>query len=202
MHQPIIEQHKKISLEEESHTYKLLNSKIEFNSVTEFINTFFNPFDEKKIAKKLSGHGKYHNMSLEDILLDWEKRRNRGTIVHKEIENFLNSNLEHEHQLDPKSKQAIIFLKKKCLNKDNLLFSEVKICSEELQLAGTIDLMIYSKKNNKIYLIDWKTNIDIKKKGYNKGTCFPTNSIDDCSFNRYTLQLSMYLYILEKFIPL
>ena len=59
--------------------------------------------------------------------------------------------------------------------------------------------MIYNKKKNRIYLIDWKTNIQIKKKGYNKGIRFPTNLIDDCSFNRYTLQLSIYQYILENF---
>ena len=59
--------------------------------------------------------------------------------------------------------------------------------------------MIYSKKNKKIYLIDWKTNIEIKKKGYNKGAAFPANLIEDCSFNKYTLQLSMYQYILENF---
>ena len=28
---------------------------------------------------------------------------------------------------------------------------------------------------------------------------FPTNQIDDCSFNRYNLQLSIYQYIIERF---
>ncbi len=199
MYQSIIKKHDQISLEEETHTYKLLNSDIEFNSVTEFINTFFNPFDEKKIAQKLSGTGKYQNLSVEEILKDWENRRNRGTIVHKQIEEFLKCKEILTSKLDTKSKQAIMFLERKCMNKNNILFPEVKICSEKLKLAGTIDLMIYNKNHNRIYLIDWKTNSEIKKKGYNKGICFPTNSIDDCSFNRYKLQLSIYQYILEEF---
>ena len=37
----LIEQSKLISLEEETHTYSLQNSDIEFQSVTEFIHTFF-----------------------------------------------------------------------------------------------------------------------------------------------------------------
>ena len=201
MHQQILEKHYQISLEENTHTYTLLDSKTQFNSVTEFINTFFQPFDEHEISKKLSGKGKYQNISQQDILADWENRRLRGTIVHKEIEDFLNkvTTQRNENQLDLKSKQGISFLKNKCMNKENLLFSEVKICSEKLQLAGTIDLMIYNKKHNRIYLIDWKTNIQIKKKGYNKGIVFPATAIDDCSFNRYTLQLSIYQHILEEF---
>ena len=92
MYQTIIEKNNNIFLEEESHTYTLLNSDIKFKSVTEFISTFFNPFDEDKIAKKLSKSGKYSNMSYQDIIKDWEHRRMRGTIVHKEIENFINMN--------------------------------------------------------------------------------------------------------------
>ena len=201
MYQRIIEQQNKIFLEEETHTYKLIDSDIEFTSVTEFINTFFEPFDEQKIATNLSGKGRYQNMSVNDILMDWESRRDRGTLVHKELETFIN-NLDSDtelSQLDLKSKQGISFLKEKCIGEQNILFSEVKIISKELQLAGTIDLMLYNKKKNRIYLIDWKTNTKIKKTGYNKGLVPPVNLMEDCSFNRYTLQLSIYRYMLEKY---
>tara|TARA_B100001250_G_C19749142_1_gene766840 strand:- start:503 stop:1225 length:723 start_codon:yes stop_codon:yes gene_type:complete len=201
MYQSIIEKQNQIFLEEETHTYKLMNSKIEFTSVTEFINTFFKPFDEQKIAKQLSGKGRYKHMSPTEILRDWEQRRDRGTIVHKEIETFIKQSDSQKNaiNLDVKSQQGIRFLIEKCVNNNNLLFSEVKILSKELQLAGTIDLMLYNKKHDKIYLIDWKTNVSIKKAGYNKGIIPPANLIDDCSFNRYQLQLSVYRYILENY---
>ena len=198
MYQTIITKQDSISLEENTHTYTLCNSSIQFTSVTEFINQFFQPFDENKIAEKLTKMRKYEHLSIQDILNDWEGRRNRGTIIHQEIEKYLNKNLEEHSQLDEKSQQAIEFLKKKCINKNNLLFSEVKIYSEKLKLAGTIDLMIYNKQKNRIYIIDWKTNEKIKKHGYNKGILPPANLIDDCSFNRYELQLSIYQYILEN----
>jgi len=202
MYQSIINKHHNISLEPESHTYTLSNSEIEFNSVTEFINTFFLPFDKIKVAKKLTQLKKYQHMSMTDILQDWEQRRHRGTVVHKEIEDFLNLKKHQINTLnrDPKSQQGVKFLQDKCMkNQNNYLFPEVKIYSEELQLAGTIDLMIFNEKTDHIYLIDWKTNVDIKKTGYNQGIKHPTNTIDDCNFNRYRLQLSMYQYILEQF---
>ncbi len=201
MYQTIIEKNNNIFLEEENHTYTLLNSNIKFKSVTEFINTFFTPFDEEKISQKLSGYGKYLNMSSQDILKEWEHRRTRGTLVHKEIENFINTDCKiiDKDKLDLKSLQGINFLKRKCISKDNYLFSEVKIYSEKLKLAGTIDLMLYNKKRNRIYLIDWKTNIEIKTKGYKKGIHPATNMIDDCSFNRYNLQLSLYQHMLENY---
>lgn len=209
MYHSIINKHKNLDLNESTHTYTLYNSNIEFTSVTEFISSFFNPFDEYKIAQKLSTLKKYNHMSTEDILKDWENRRNRGTIVHKQIEEFLNeideksqsleNNIDANISLDLKTKQGIAFLKKKCINDNNNLFSEIKIYSEELQIAGTIDLIIYNKKHRKIYLIDWKTNLEIKKNGYNTGIKFPTNNTIDCSYNKYQLQLSLYKYILEKF---
>lgn len=202
----ILDKSKLISLDEESHTYTLLNSTIEFKSVTEFIHTFFKPFDEKKIAKKLTQTNlKYKGMSVEELIGSWNKRRDRGTIVHKQIEDYINSNFiisELEfNNLDPKTQQGINFIKKKCLKKTNKLFSEVMIYSEELKLAGTIDLIVYNEEKNHISLIDWKTNKRINKSSFNnqKGTKFPLNNMDDCNFTHYNLQLSMYQYILEKY---
>ena len=202
MYKSIIETHHKIKLEEESHTYTLSNSNVEFQSVTEFIGVFFQEFDEEKIARKLIQTKKYAQMSIKDILNDWKERRDRGTIIHQQIEHFLLSKNynQNTNSLDEKSKQGICFLKEKCIpNTDNYLFPEIKICSEKLQIAGTIDLLIYNKKNHQIYLVDWKTNLAIKKSGYKKGLKYPTTTIEDCNYNKYRLQLSMYKYILEKF---
>ena len=116
MYKSIIDKHQKIKLESKTHTYTLSGSNTEFSSVTEFINTFFLPFNEKKIANKLTQLKKYQHMSVQDILNDWEKRRNRGTIVHKEIEEFLISknNQIKTTNLDSKSIQGLKFLQEKC----------------------------------------------------------------------------------------
>lgn len=201
MYQEILERNKQIYLNEEEHKYSLINSiiDIDFQSVTEFIGEFFHPFNELKVATKLVQHiPKYSHLSVDDLLRDWEQRRNRGTKVHKEIENFINLK-ESKVDSDLKTMQGIKFLNQKCIKDTNLLFSEIKIFSKTLKIAGTIDLMIYNKEKNHISLIDWKTNEKIKKNGYTNGIVHPVNDLTDSSFNRYSLQLSMYKYILEEF---
>ena len=203
----ILDKSKIISLEEESHTYSLLNSDIKFRSVTEFIHTFFKPFDEKKIAKKLTQtHSKYKGISVEELISSWNKRRDRGTIVHKQIEDFINSDYTISNtelkNLDLKAIQGINFVKQKCIKETNVLLSEAIIYSKELKLAGTIDLIIFNKEKNHISIVDWKTNKKINKSSFNnnqKGIKFPLNNMDDCNFNHYNLQLSMYQYILETY---
>ncbi|MAQ70519.1 MAG: hypothetical protein CMD23_05450 [Flavobacteriales bacterium] len=212
MYQSIIDKHNLISLDEESHTYTLRGSNAIFTSVTQFISNFFEPFDEYEIAKKLTKHPKYQGKNIEDILLDWKQRRDRGTVVHKQIENFI-INMKNQYEtntnetLDLKSKQGIQFLKESYYQKPDkknthLIFPEVKIISEKLKLAGTIDLLIYNKNKNQISLVDWKTNKEIKtsENAYRhgiKGT--PAEKIYDCSFERYSLQLSMYKHLLENY---
>lgn len=205
MYESIISKQKLISLDEPTHTYTLLNSNLKFSSVTEFISKFFAPFNEEQVAQKLTKLKKYKGKSVSDILQDWEERRHRGTVVHKEIENFiletnsLNYKTKLIDNLDLKSQQGIEFLKKCNIHKSNLIFPEVKVFTEHLKLAGTIDLMIYNKTRNQISLVDWKTNVEIKKTGFKNGTKSPTSAIQDSSFNKYELQLSMYQHILEKY---
>lgn len=75
-----------------------------------------------------------------------------------------------------------------------------------LKVAGQIDLII--KDGNDIIIIDWKTNRKIDTESYyDRNTKkrqmmkFPLNNIQDCNFYHYTLQLSLYAYLLEKINP-
>jgi hypothetical protein len=200
MYTELIDKSKLITLEEETHTYKLKNSDIKFQSVTEFIHSFFKPFEEEKVAKKLtSSHPKYLNKTPEELIKIWNSIRYRGTLVHKEIEEFILS--KKKRNTDPKTIQAIDFLKTKCIKKSNILIPELIIYSEKLKLAGTIDLLIYNKLTNTISIIDWKTNKKITKKAFRAsetGLKWPTSKLPDCNFTHYTLQLSLYKYILKN----
>ena len=199
MYTELVNKSKLITLEEETHTYRLSNSEINFKSVTEFIHDFFKPFEEEKIAKKLtSSHPKYLDISTEELMKSWEKSRERGTLVHKQIEEFILNIIDNNP--DPKTNQAIDFLNKKCIKETNILIPELIIYSEELKLAGTIDLLIYNKLTNQISIIDWKTNKKINKTAFRvseTGLKWPTSNLPDCNFTHYTLQLSMYQYILK-----
>ena len=58
-----------------------------------------------------------------------------------------------------------------------------------------------NKNSNEYVLIDWKTSKRIDKRSFNgkKGIKKESSNIDDCKYNHYALQLSMYRYILEKY---
>lgn len=59
---------------------------------------------------------------------------------------------------------------------------------------------IVIKNGNEVIIGDWKTNKEIKTKGYfnkktNKVQCmkYPLNNIPDINYYHYTLQMSIYM---------
>ena len=84
------------------------------------------------------------------------------------------------------------------------LHVEIIIYSEELKLAGTLDILIRLKDSDEYIIIDWKTNKKIDTRSFNgkTGTHPITSNIEDCKYNVYGFQLSLYRYILEKYYGL
>lgn len=75
-----------------------------------------------------------------------------------------------------------------------------------LKVAGQIDLLV--KDGNDIYIYDYKTNKELKRKSYydrskksNTMMKHPLSHIMDCNFMHYTLQLSTYAYLLQQINP-
>lgn len=76
-----------------------------------------------------------------------------------------------------------------------------------VNLAGQMDLLI--KDNNDIYIYDYKTNENgIESKSYynsftktSKKMFHPLNNLDDCKLMHYTMQLSIYAWMLQQINP-
>tara|TARA_B100000959_G_C14898193_1_gene589674 strand:+ start:300 stop:1016 length:717 start_codon:yes stop_codon:yes gene_type:complete len=192
-----------INLDRDNHIYKLdQNPNLDFTSVTTFIGEFFEEFDAQKIANNLVKNNiKYMHLSAEELMMQWRESADYGTIVHEEIENFILNGIQ---AMEPKSIQGIDWLKKYRIKSDFDVYSEVVVYSKELQIAGTIDLLLYDKKTNMYNIMDWKTSKRISSKAYKnkKGNHQTTSNLDDCNFNHYALQLSLYRYILETYYQL
>jgi ATP-dependent exoDNAse (exonuclease V) beta subunit len=99
---------------------------------------------------------------------------------------------------------GVRWLKEKQKNEHNSFFSEVIVYSKELGIAGTIDLLVYNSEQNMYHLVDWKTNKRIDKNSFRnkKGILSSSKHLDDCNFMHYSLQLSFYRYILERYYGL
>ena len=79
------------------------------------------------------------------------------------------------------------------------LKSEFVVGDEESGICGTIDNLSFHKKEKTLAIIDYKTNKNIRKEGF-KGQKMlnDLSHLDDCELVKYSLQLHIYKYILEK----
>lgn len=177
----------------------LLNNKIFNRDILEAHSINENDFNIKKQA----------------ILDAWQsenkKSCERGTKIHAQLEN---SFYKKKKNIDLSKYQ--VGGKFECikdstqLDLENGAYPEYLISwdspSGKLHVAGQIDLI--AKKGNSIVILDWKTNKKLDLKGFydskTKKTTkmkFPLNSLDECNYSHYNLQLSTYAYMLTQKYP-
>lgn len=185
-----------LKFNKKNHTYKY--GKQQLMPVTQFYKQFFEPFDAKAIARKLSKF--YMNRQLKHgvryWLAKWKADAEHGTEVHKMLEKYVLDNKLPEDC--PKAILGCYWLARTLRELGVYsIYSEFPVYDVDLGLAGTIDLVIKTDKG--IMLVDWKTNKEIKKKSYDgKKGKKPLEHLEDCNYNHYALQMSLYAYILER----
>lgn len=189
-----------LSFVEEDHKYFVEGWELK-SSVTEFVGSFFEPFDENAIAEKITMSSKmsnptyeYFGLSKEQIIEKWKHGTQLGTDLHNQIDNFFKG-IEPE----TKSKEFGFFLKYISENPVDFWRSEMRIYHEELDIAGSVDL-ITKNKNGEVDLIDWKRSKRIDKHGFNH-KCVSHEGlthVPDSNYYKYAFQLNMYKYILQS----
>ncbi len=183
----------KIRFFEGTHNYFLGRRKLV--SVTTFIGTFFDKFNAREIARKLAKfpQNKAKKRGVRYFLNEWKAAAEYGTKVHQEIEDFIKG--KRNDNVDGRTSKAIGYLAGCGYTP---AATELIVYDEELGLAGTIDCILEDEKGNLI-LVDWKTNKKITQKSYDgKKGKEPLSHLEDCNYNKYSLQLSVYRYILER----
>ncbi len=181
-----------LKFEEEEHKYTI-NGK-ELLSVTQFLKQFFT-FDAEKVAEKVSTdtRSKYYGMEVQEILDKWDERADYGTSIHKLAEDFING--EFVSIESDKHARAFEYVQR-VVDEFDELYPEIQIYSEEVGLAGTIDLL--ARHKTKWYILDWKTDEKIRTKSFNGEKCAGLLfEWDKCNFNKYIFQLGIYRFILE-----
>lgn len=192
----------RIALEEKTHKYIIDGRDQEYTSVTSTIYSLFKKFDQDEVIDKMMksdnwSNSKYFGMSKSRIKQEWRKTGREaaklGTELHKDIENYY-SDLPY----DGSSKEFLFFSNFVFDHMDFIPYkSEFAIFDEESKIAGTVD-MLY-KYSDQYVLVDWKRSKEIKTENvFQKGIHELSAHIDNCNFNHYSLQLSLYKYILEK----
>lgn len=195
---------------EEGHVY-YIDGKEAISSTT-LIGKYEKPFDSVYWSERKAPE---LDMSPEEVRDMWElggaKAGLKGTKVHSYVENLIaNKVLPFEEQggvlmedcgdvIDAYDKIVPMVHKFRDDIRDKLLpiRSEIVIGDSELLIAGMIDQLFYNTKSGKLELWDWKTNKKIDTHN-NYKLLKPLNKLTTAKLDLYSLQLSLYKYIIHK----
>lgn len=202
----------------EEHSYKSLNPEENINwvSVTTVVSSLKQPFDAKAVAQKVTKKKNSKWYGLDPIIVQqiWTNEADRsttdGTWYHNQREDDLCSfaSIEREGVTVPVFKPSgeNNGLRTAPLQKlEPGVYPEHMVYLKSAGLCGQSDLV--EVVNGKVNIIDYKTNKEIKMKGFTnwegitEKMLVPVNGLDDCHFNHYALQLSIYMYIILKHNP-
>lgn len=217
-----LEKFNSIKFHEKNHTYKI-NDEVCPLSVTRFLNLFIPDFDSKKMATHCA---KKDGVDVQDVLRKWEYEKDiactKGTIFHNYIDNYLSN------KILPIDREEINNLCERYQDKniENILltnlakiilqfekFYEYYIKSfyhvksefvvgdiDDTKICGTIDNISVSRDTGEIFIIDYKTNKKYTtRNNYGTKLMYPVQHLDECKHNIYSLQTSIYSYIIEKY---
>ena len=202
----------------EDHSYKSLNpeEKINWTSVTTVISALKKPFDAKKTAEKVSKKKTSKWYGVDPVIIQeiWKNEADRsttlGTWYHNQREDDLCSlaSLEREGVTVPVfspsgENNGIRVAPNQKLEPG--VYPEHMVYLKSAGLCGQSDLV--EVVNGRVNIIDYKTNKEIKTEsfknweGMSEKMLTPIDHLDDCNFNHYALQLSIYMYIILKHNP-
>jgi len=198
-----------ITFNDRWHIYKsTAHPKKKFTSGTKFLGRFFGKFDADKISK---AYGKKHDMDPAAVRAMWSRKgeigRETGTIVHKYLEDrLLGIKTTHLQAImshpDPEIQDAV---RLKLIQADSMLEefnekykfirAEMIVASLKHDVAGTIDVLCRNKDTGNICFADFKTNKKIDYSNSWQSGLSVLKHMDDCSYNKYRIQLGLYQYI-------
>ena len=182
-----------IQFDADTHRY-FGNNNEPLISVTQLINLYKPVFDpDKRILNKCAIN---KGMAPEELAAQWEKIKVdaciRGTNIHKSIEHFILTNQILNNDIKDIVKE---FKKIKFRGK---LFPEKILGNIDFGVAGTIDL-IEQFDGNVVALYDYKSSKKISAfSPFGNKFLYPIDYLYVNEINTYSLQLSIYSYILEE----
>lgn len=194
-----------VKFSEEGHTY-IDNNGVSYLSGTSLIKPFFTEFDSIKISERCSknqNNPKYFGRDPEDIRAEWEKEATRGRTEGDNVHLYGEQSIQNLPRPKPISKRCKAIFKQIdivvtwLLKKYILIGVEFIVFSPELLVAGMIDLLMYDPTTDSILVFDYKQNKEITTENNFQSGLDPIDHLSDTDINHYTLQLSLYEFILK-----
>lgn len=202
-----------IKFTEGHHLYEsIVPDTTQWLSVTTALKKVKEPFDQLAKAQKSSIRkpnsrypNKWYGIPVDEIVNAWNAESKRSTDLgswyHKVRENQLYT---HENELDivlPDIRNGIKYAPDQKLQ-DNTIYPEHLVYLQSAGVCGQADYVEIRK--NILTIRDYKTSKEIKRNGFKRydGTVSrmlpPLQHLEDCEFNHYALQLSIYAYCISR----
>ncbi len=201
----------------EFHQYESIdpNEKINWLSVTKFVGMFKSSFDPvaQSIKSSKNKKSKWYGIDPKKIQEIWsgegDRANNAGTFYHDQRESDLLG-------IDTIQRCGVEIPIIKPIYNDGIkhapeqrltegIYPEHFIFLKSAGICGQSDRVEVIK--NYVDVIDYKTNKEIKKEsfknweGISQKMLGPCSHLDDCNYWHYTLQLSIYMFIILKHNP-
>jgi len=206
-----------VTFQAENHKYQSLDpdDRIEWTSVTSFVGMFKQKFDpiSQSIKSSQNKRSKWYGMDPKEIQAYWTSETDMaitaGSWYHDQRESDLMS-------IDTLQRQGVNIPIIKPIWEGTVKRAPVQRLTEGIYpehfvylksagVCGQSDRVEVIKDT--VDIIDYKTNKEIKLtsfvnwEGNSVKMSGPCSHLDDCNFNHYALQLSIYMYIIIKHNP-
>jgi hypothetical protein len=140
--------------------HKYTNTKfpeLEYTSVTGFLSSKSAAFNEFEVSASLekNQNSAYNGLSQEEIRSEWENIRNKGTFLHAQVEDYIDSLGKAMPHIGESLKQCPEF--SPYLEKMESMWSEIRVLSDVLRIAGTADILTYDRHLDEFRVFDIKT---------------------------------------------
>lgn len=195
-------------------THQYFNlKKEEYTSVSRVLDRIKVPFDREGRSRQMArGIANESGITVEqaqaDLLKEWDNNKDfsvdKGNYVHDGLDKYATTGKIEEGLEGPVKYMQGIF------KQYYRFFPEIMLFSHEYRVAGRTDLILQrqnSKTKPVLDFIDYKTNASkgiqfdsIKRKDgevkhYNRYFLPPFDYLEDCNYNTYSLQLSIYAFL-------
>lgn len=180
-------------------------------SVTTAVGKLKEKFDPKPAAEKAARNSKskWYKLPLEEILKAWEdenlRSRELGSWYHRLRENQLYTQENELTIVVPDIRDGVKYAGEQKLQ-DNTIYPEHLVYLPSAGICGQADYVEVRK--NILTIRDYKTSKEIKRNGFKnwEGVTSkllpPLQHLENCEFNHYAIQLSIYAYMISRWNPL
>lgn len=197
-----------ISFDSVDHIYRLKDTGEILTSVSKVLSSFCEPFDSYGVSAAMA---KGNKAEQKKILKEWEKSKNdsidHGNNIHEALEYYGNYGTHPVSAFEDLGKQVA-----NIIGPYYKSFQELIVWHIGSMIAGTADRPVLRTRGSKAMLdvYDYKTNlkkgIEYNSSYFNKSGEYkhlkkffydPVSHLEDCNYNKYALQLSIYAYMIS-----